>query len=192
MSVLALFSQPWTRRAGLFLFVLFLCGALRLSAQTIISKEYQIKAVCLFNFAQFVKWPSGAFVNADTPFRIGILGNDPFGTFLDETVRGEKVDGHPLVIERYKNVEDAKDCQILFISQSEKEKIESILTDLKGRNILTVGDMEGFNKSGGVIRFFMQENKIHLMVNLKAAKNDRLSISSKVLRLAEIVEPEKE
>ena len=153
------------------------------------SREDQIKAVFLFNFAQFVKWPSEAFTNADEPFRIGILGDDPFDGFLDETVRNEKVDGHPMVIQRYGRVEDAKDCQVLFISPSESQRVENILAGLKGRNILTVGDAEGFLKDGGMVRFFTKENKIHLKINLQAAKQAHLSISSKVLRLAEIAKP---
>jgi hypothetical protein len=159
------------------------------SAQTEIAKEYQVKAVFLFNFAQFVAWPTSVFPEAQTPLTIGVLGDDPFDSFLDETVSGEKVNGHPLVIQRYRNLEDVKNCQILFISRSEGDRMEQILTDLKGRNILTVGDMEGFAKYGGVIRFVTEENKIHLRINLEAAKNANLTISSKLLRLAEIVQP---
>src|SRR5580692_3792840 len=73
-----------------------------LAAQTSISKEYQIKAVFLFNFAQFVQWPETNFSGADAPFCIGVLGDDPFDAFLDETVRGETVKGHPLVVRRYR------------------------------------------------------------------------------------------
>lgn len=172
--------------------VLLFSGAIGLPAQTEISKEYQIKAVFLFNFAQFVEWPTNAFPEEQTPLTIGVLGDDPFDAFLDETVQGEKVDGHPLMIQRYHNIEDAKNCQILFISRSERSRMEQILADLKGRNILTVGDMEGFSKSGGVIRFVTEENKIHFRINLEAAKNANLTISSKMLRLAEIVEPGKD
>src|SRR5690349_20901076 len=92
-------SKPfgWLR-LGLALAVLSWSGGSSLRVLAAISKEYQIKAVFLFNFAQFVKWPSTAFTHANEPFCIGILGDDPFDAFLDETVRGEKIDGHPLVI----------------------------------------------------------------------------------------------
>ncbi len=159
-----------------------------LEAETGVSKEYQVKAVFLFNFAQFVKWPPAAFSRPDEPFRIGVLGNDPFDAFLDETVKGEKVDGHPLVIRRYSSAEDAKDCQILFISGSEGPQMAAILEGLKGLNILTVGDTEGFIKSGGIVRFVTVDNKIHFRINPEAAKRAKLVISSQVLRLAEISE----
>lgn len=161
-------------------------------AQTVIPKEYQIKAVFLFNFAQFVNWPTKTFAGPDEAFCIGILGDDPFGSFLDATVKGEKVDSHPLVIARYSRIEDVKNCQILFICKSEKDRSEKIFTYLKNRKILTVGDSDGFLEDGGIISFSTKENKIHLMINPRAAKRANLSISSKVLRLAEIVEPGKE
>jgi hypothetical protein len=181
-------------RAGLILFILLWAGSfpLRAQAQTSISKEYQIKAVFLFNFAQFVSWPEKVFASPNEPFCIGVLGDDPFGSFLDETVKGEKVESHPLIIRRYQRVEDVKNCQILFISRSEMDQIEHIFAQLKDKSILTVGDAEGFIQKGGILRFASKENKIHLRINPKAAKRVNLSISSKVLRLAEIVEPGKE
>lgn len=161
-------------------------------AQTKISKEYQVKAVFLFNFAQFITWPPDTFTNTNAPFCIGILGDDPFGAFLDETVRNETVNGHPLVVQRYHNTKDIKDCQILFVSRSESRRMKRILADLKDKNILTVGDTEGIMENGGIIRFSTEENKIHFKVNLEAAKNANLTISSKMLRLAEIVTPRKD
>ncbi len=181
--------RRWILRIPLILSSLLLTGGPSLFAQTTISKEYQIKAVFLFNFAQFVQWPPTVFTREDEPFRIGILGEDPFGSFLDETVQGEKIDGHPLVVERYGSIAAAKGCQILFIGKAEMGQIESIFEDLKGQNILTVGDAEGFVQKGGVVRFATEKNKIHLRISLQAAKRANLTISSKILRLSEIVEP---
>src|SRR2546421_10219007 len=97
---------------------LLLLGGLVASAQTGPSREYQVKAVFLFNFAQFVEWPPAAFAGANSPLVIGILGQDPFGAYLDETVRNEKVNNRLLEIQRYHRVEDIKTCHILFISPS--------------------------------------------------------------------------
>ncbi|HJT25639.1 MAG TPA: YfiR family protein, partial [bacterium] len=179
----------WLSRAGFALVLLLGAGVLSLRAETPVSKEYQVKAVFLFNFAQFVKWPRAAFTRENEPFRIGILGEDPFDAFLDETVKGEKVDGHPLLIRRCNGIEDAKNCQIVFVSRSESQRMENILAGLKGRNILTVSDTEGFIKSGGIVRFVTEGNKVHFRINPEAAKRVKLAISSKVLRLAEIAQP---
>jgi len=170
---------------------ILLSSGLNLSAQPASSREYQVKAVFLFNFAQFVEWPTNAFPEVQTPFVIGVLGEDPFGAYLDETVRGEKVNNRSLVVERYRRAEEIKTCHVLFISRSEVNRLAEILANLKGRNILTVGDAESFAQRGGMIRFVTEKNKLRLKVNLEAAKAANLTISSKLLRSSEIVTPGK-
>jgi hypothetical protein len=169
-----------------FVILLLALAAFTVHAQ---SKEYQIKATFLFNFAQFVEWPTNTFTGTNEPFCIGILGEDPFGDFLDGTVRGEKINGHPLVVHRYRQAEEIQDCQLLFVSHSEAGRFQQILAGLKDKNILTVSDTTGFCKAGGIIRFVTEQNKIHFRINSEAAKNANLAVSSKLLRLAEIVQP---
>lgn len=162
-----------------------LVGALNCSGQ--VTREYDLKAAFLFNFARFVEWPASAFGSADEPFTIGVLGEDPFGAALDALVHNEKVDSRRLVVRRYRSVEEIKSCQILFISQSESPKEEEALLALKGRSVLTVGDTDAFAAKGGVIRFFTDKNKLRVRINVDAAKQEKLTISSKLLRAAEVV-----
>lgn len=149
----------------------------------------QVEAVFLFNFSQFVEWPSQAFPQAGSPIVIGVLGSDPFGAMLDEVVRGEVVKGRALTVRRFQHIDDVTDCQILFVSRSERARLQPILDKLKGRNILTVSDLEEFAGEGGVICFVLMDNKIRLRVNLEAAKAAGLTLSSKLLRPAQIVGP---
>lgn len=166
---------------------LLLGGGSRAPGQSAPVNEYQIKAVFLFNFAQFVEWPATAFPDPQAPLILGVLGDDPFGALLDETVRDEKIGRHPLLIQRYRQVEQIGDCHILFISQSERGRLESVLTRLTGRNILTVSDADGFALRGVMIRFITEKGRIRLRINLDAAKAAGLTLSSKLLRPAEIV-----
>jgi hypothetical protein len=151
------------------------------------SDETEVKAVFLFNFAQFVEWPTSK-LPADSAIVIGVLGRDPFGVYLDETVQNEKVNGHPLKIERYTNARNVGNCHILFINPSRSIRIENVLETVKGKNILTVSDATGFSKQGGMIHFINEKNRIKLSVNLNSVKESEISISSKLLTLAEIVE----
>ena len=160
-----------------------------LVGQSVRASEYQVKAVFLFNFAQFVAWPPDAVPDSQAPLVIGILGDDPFGGLLDETVRGEHLGARPIVVRRYQRAEDIKRCDILFISQSENDRMEEILATLKNRPILTAGDGDGFANRGGMIHFFTSANHIRLRINLEAAQAANLTISSKLLRVAEIVTP---
>jgi hypothetical protein len=174
-------------RGWLVLALLMVSNGRNYAAQAAISREYQVKAVFLFNFAQFVEWPPSAFSETQAPLVIGVLGEDPFGAFLDETVRGEKVNNRPLLVERYHRVDEIKSCHVLFVSQSEAARLEEIVAGLKGRSILTVSDAAGFAGRGGMIRFTTENNKIRLRINVEAAKAAELTISSKLLRPAVIV-----
>src|SRR5258706_6597553 len=131
------------------------------------ASEYQLKAVFLFNFSQFVDWQPAA---AQTPLLIGILGDDPFGTFLDETVRGERVGERPIEIRRYRQLADIDTCNILFISRSENDRVEEILKAVQTRPILTVSDGDDFAKRGGMIQFRTDKTRIRLRINLEAAQ----------------------
>ena len=155
--------------------------------ETGVSKEFQVKAVFLYNFAQFVEWPANAFTAPDSPLVIGVLGLDPFGVFLDETVRNEKVNGRPLVVERYRSASEIGSCHILFISGSEGPRASQVAAALKGRSVLTVCDWEGFVRHGAMVRFAMERSRVRLKINLDAARAEGLNISSKLLRSAEMV-----
>jgi hypothetical protein len=152
--------------------------------------EHQVKATFLFRFTQFVEWPAGAFPAAQAPLVIGVLGEDPFGPLLDETVRNEKVNEHPLAIERYTRLEDIKNVHVLFVSRRQAARIREITGALNGRSILTVGDADGFADGGGMIQFVTQENKIRLRINLTAARSANLTISSQLLRPAMVINSE--
>jgi hypothetical protein len=155
------------------------------------SREYQIKAVFLYNFSKFTDWPADAFASSDAPLVIGVLGKDPFGPHLQEAVRAEKVAGRALVVQNFTRVEDIKTVHILFISDSEARRVPDILARLRGRSILTVSDAENFATNGGMVRFLTANNRIHLRINSDALKAARLTMSSKILRAAEIVTTQK-
>ena len=171
--------------------LLMLFNASILSAQTAPNREYQIKAVFLFNFTQFIEWPAASFSTSYAPLVIGVLGDNPFGTFLEETVEDEKIKGHPLVIQYYKTPEEIKTCHILFINLTEKNKLNLVLSKLKEKNTLTVSDASGFLQQGGMIRFYLKDNKVQIQINSDSAQDANLTISSKLLRVAEIYAPAK-
>jgi len=169
--------------------LVLLLPANMIQGQRSLEQEYHLKAVFLFNFTQFIQWPPGAFPSEETPFVIGVLGKNPFGSYLDDVVSGEKVNGHTLKIDYFKSLDEIKDCHILFIDRSEIANQPGILSGLKGKNILTVSDTPNFMEQGGMIRFFTKNNKIQLQINLDAVKMAQLDVSSKLLRLAEIYVP---
>jgi hypothetical protein len=150
--------------------------------------EYQVKAVFLFNFAQFVEWPPEALGPSTAPFSICIVGEDRFGAELDATVRGENVQGHPFIVKRYaRPAAIESSCQILFIGSSEAAQLDSITGALGGHAVLTVSDIEHSAERGAIIQFTNDRNRLRLRINVAAAKSAGLTISSKLLRPAEII-----
>ena len=151
------------------------------------SKEYQLKAAFLYNFAQFVKWPSDSFASADAPFTIGILGDDPFGSALEATIQGEAIDNHKLRVVRGQNFADLKECQLIFICKSEQRKIDDILSGLGAHPVLTVSEVSGFARQGGIIAFYQDGKKVRFEINPAVAQKSGLKLSSQLLGLGRIV-----
>lgn len=178
-------SRTWRRLGALA------AGWLALAASTPAvpagSREYQIKAVFLFHFAQFVEWPADAFTRPDSPLVIGVLGQDPFGPLLDEAVKGETIDHRPLEVRRFQRIEDVDRCHVLFISRSEGARMPAILARLAHRSILTVSDADGFEAAGGMIRLLTENHHVRLRIDPVTARDAGLTISSKLLRPAEVV-----
>ena len=149
--------------------------------------EYQVKAVFLYNFSRFVEWPPQTFTAPDEPFVIGVLGSDPFGTRLDEAVRGEQIDQHPLVVRRFRSLGEIGDCRILYIDRSQSAEVPQILAALDHHGTLTVSDLDGVSERGVMIQFTTENNRIRLRINVESARAAGLTISSKLLRSADIV-----
>jgi hypothetical protein len=155
------------------------------------SSEYLIKAGFIFNFAKFVEWPSAAFAQPDSPIVIGILGTDPFGTIIDQIVQDKKIGARGFVVKRLKwgaDPKDLKECKILFVGASERAHIDDLVQMVRGLPILTVGEAPGFAEHGGVIRFVLEDNRVRFEVNVAAAHQADLTISSRLLTLARIVQ----
>ncbi len=171
-------------RPGLILTALFLFGSLSFQAQTLTSVEYKVKAVFIYNFIHFIDWPQSTYEYSYDEFVIGIIGGDPFGTYIDEAVAGERIKSHRIKVQRYKSVEEIKKCHILFINTHDPEETKKILDFTAKRHILTVSDTPNFIRWGGMVRFFTVEDKIRLEINNTLARARELKISSKLLRVA--------
>lgn len=145
--------------------------------------EYDVKAAFLLNFGKFVEWPSAA-----GDLEICVLGDDPFGSSLDDTVAGRTVGKRAVTTRRIARVDAAEGCSILFVSRSEEGAVDAILRRLSGAPVLLVADQARFAKRGGMINFVESNSKIRFEINEAAAKKAGLKISSQLLRLATIVE----
>jgi len=179
-------------RICLFVLIWVFGNAINSRAQTTPPAEYALKAVFLYNFTNFVDWPDSIFADSSSAIVIAVIGDDPFGIYLDETIKNERVNNRPLTVSRYRDMHEIKNCQVLYISQSESERASKIVDDLKGKSVLTVSDQSGFADANVIIKFATENKKIRLKIDVGAAEEVDLTISSKLLRLADIVSSRKD
>jgi hypothetical protein len=151
------------------------------------SLEYEVKAVCVLNSARFVTWPAGSFSSDTSPLVIGILGENPFGSALQTVVGGETVQKRRIVVRSIGLEEAASTCHILFVSRSERGRLERIVERLGTSNVLTISDIEGFARNRGMIGLLLEGGNVRFEVNPAAAAHAQLKIDSRLLRLARIV-----
>jgi YfiR/HmsC-like len=162
-------------------------GGLRASAQETGASEYQLKAAFLFNFAKFVGWPPSSFASPQAPFTICLLGADPFGQVIEETLRGQMIRGRRVTVQRARNAEQLRQCQMVFISSFESARLPAILHSLRGASVLVVGETPGFAAAGGAIQFDLVHDHVRFSINPAAAERAGLRVSSTLLSLATIV-----
>jgi hypothetical protein len=153
--------------------------------------EYVLKAGFLYNFAKYVDWPVAAFDREDSPIVIGVAGRDPFGPDLEKTFQGKAVKGRAFLIERFAEPADIRRCHMLFVAKTDKARQSEILASASKWPVLTVGEEEGFARSGGVTSILIENAKPRLEVNPEAAEKAGLTISAKLLKAATVVRTDK-
>jgi hypothetical protein len=172
--------------------VLAATAAVRAQSDAPPPTEYEVKAAFLYNFARFVEWPAEAFRDAHAPFVIAVLGRDPFGRALDQTVAGKSVLGRRIEVRRADRLDGVRGAHIVFVSASERGHLSTILRAMNAPGVLVVGETDGFAQRGGAINFVLHGNKVRFEINPARAEQSRLRISSQLLKLATLVAGERD
>jgi hypothetical protein len=176
-----------TRRVAAITLVVCLSMAASVIAQTAtpapIPGENNVKAVFLFNFAKYVTWPSMDIgERSPAEVHVCVTGNDAFFALLKSAIQGETLDGKPLQPVALNGLDEARNCQILYVGDTQSADAKAWLNAVRGRQILTVGD--GALNDDTVIAFVRDDNRIRFDINRAAASKRGLNVSSKLLRLA--------
>ncbi|MHB8110446.1 MAG: YfiR family protein [Syntrophorhabdaceae bacterium] len=148
-------------------------------------EEYEVKAVFLVNFIKFVEWPKQDRDGGH--YRICMYGNDVFGQYTGNIER-MKVRGKALKVRRISSLRNLGDCNILFVSPSERRRIHSILEAVRDEDVVTVGDTDGYAKEGVMINFYIEARKVKFEINLNSIRRARINVSSQLLKLGRMVD----
>jgi hypothetical protein len=163
---------------------LALLSAVAQAATPVPPTEHEVKAAFLYNFAKYVEWPEAS---AGDAFVVGILGDDPFGKVLDQTLSGKEIRGQKLAVRRYESTDEARHARILFIGASERRDLARVLRELAPFPVLTVGEMDGFAARGGMVGFRLEGDIVRFDINAEEVTRAQLKMSSQLLKLARIV-----
>lgn len=169
--------------AGVSVLALISAGGIGSSAQAQSLEEHDAKAAFVLKLVNFVQWPSAA--NHDLV--IGFIGADATSDALQRLAAGKSANGRSIVVRRLGHDGDLKACQMIFVGASERKNTASVLERLRGTNVLTVGESDGFGQHGGVVNLLLNAGRIRFEVNPHAAERAHLQISSRLLSLATIV-----
>jgi hypothetical protein len=171
------------RRAAVLAALFAICAEIA-AQQT--NLEDRLKATFIYNFIQYAEWPRQSLAST-SPFTICLVG-DLFQTVMEDTVRGENLNGRSITVRSLLSAEGVSGCHLIYFRDEVNSRIVSeILGAAKALPILTVGEGKDFIQAGGIIRFTKTANRIRFEINPQAAEKQSLSLSSRLLRLAEIV-----
>lgn len=146
--------------------------------------ELQVKAAYLFKFGGYVEWPERAFATASGPIRIGVLGSPTLADELTQTVAGRVINGRQISVQKLKPGDSLAGIHILFVSNTNNDKLAEILASIKGQPILTVTESDQGLAQGGIINFVVVDGKLRFEISPKAAQLCSLNISARLLSAA--------
>ena len=158
---------------------------LRGSAQK--TSDAQVEAAYIYNFAKFIEWPARKFSSANAPIRFCVLNDFAFQPFLERTVNGKSISGHPLEVVVVRDASEGAQCHVLFINSAQERQVRRAFELLRSSSVLTVGETDTFVEDGGVINFFLQNDQVQFRINNRAAKEAGLYLSSRLLSVAKSV-----
>lgn len=157
------------------------------SADSAVSKEYQIKAAFIYNFTKFVEWPARSFPDTNSPIVIGVMGHNPFADELEKIAKDHTVNGRGILVKNLTSAAEAETVHLLFINAGDEDRWYEAFKSLRKSAILTVGESERFAQLGGIINFTRQGDKVRLEINLEPMEEAGLKINAQLLKLATVV-----
>lgn len=167
------------------LFFLLSCLPGLVSAET--SEEYNAKAAFIVNFAKFSQWPQEAFPSPGAPLTLCVVRKASIKPFFD-IIEGKTISGRPLDVRYLEEKEDVEGCHILFVSgEVSRSAVTELVAHVKGKAVLTIGEMKNFANDGGGINFIRKNKKLCFEINREAAKQQEVKLSSHLLKLAILV-----
>jgi hypothetical protein len=177
----------WNRALAALLPLLLLVLSPAAGADVAHSKEYQIKAAFVLNFAKFLEWPENRFASDQQPIAIGIIGPTPLAAELESIVKDRKVHGRSVLVRTASSADDVRNVHLLFVGAGESAVFATVKDTAQNSGVLTVGESPEFEAAGGMITFIIEGDKVRFAINMGSAEQAHLRISAQLQQLATAV-----
>ena len=164
--------------------LLLACCALQpaSAADNVVANESAVEAAFLYNFALFTEWPN----LPDNEFKICVLGSEELLTAL-ESVKHKQIKQLPITVASIPTINQAQSCQVLFVGKSEHASIAKLAKQIGNAPVLVVSEENSYNPKDVIISLVTQQDRIAFKINRTLALANSLTVSSKLLRLAQQV-----
>lgn len=146
--------------------------------------EYRLKAVFIERFSRFITW-SEEKASSDT-ITFGVTGSSIAVQDLTKYYSEKKLQNRPVVILPIIKLSQISDVDILFVTDGSLWSVQE-LSDYSDKSILIIGDEPEMIEEGAVISFKLKKKKLRFVISLKNAEKRKLSISSYLLEIAEVL-----
>jgi hypothetical protein len=144
--------------------------------------EDAVKATYLYKFAPFVEWPPA--IASSTTFSLCVVGQGPVADLVNRAAAGQRVGAQTIVVSHLQTVSRPVVCELLYIANSAADNTAEILKTVHGTPVLTVTNAAPDERSKGIINFVTVGDRVRFEIDTKAAADNGLVISSKLLSLA--------
>jgi|GEM_PF-1264074 len=144
-----------------------------------------LKAAYLSHFSSYVKGPQKLLPNQKTRYCLWEI-QPTLGPAFSRAIASSPEWSKKIEVIFPKSIEEIQKCHIAYFG---KEYFQKHLLDQTSWNavpILTISEDVEFLKQGGVLRFFVERNRLRFEINLKKGKSLKLWFSSQLLALSRI------
>jgi hypothetical protein len=148
--------------------------------------ERQVKAAFLYKFTGYIEWPQHAFREANSPLVIGVVGDPVLARALDRVVEAHTAGARPIVVRRVDDLSSTGDLHMIFVSRSTPGALAT-LQSAPPRPLLIVSEVADGLSLGSMINFSLVEGRVRFEISLPAAERAGLTLSSRLLAVAQSV-----
>ena len=143
-------------------------------------REPLIKAEFVLRFRTLFVWPNSSSNSPTNPWRIGVLGGNPYRAEFEQLVLAKKAGGFFYDVVNGSKPEHLKDCQIIFIPQGESPNWPPIHREWDGKPVLLVGEQGDFLERGGMVWIRVENERPYLEISRRTVEAAHLEFTSQL------------